>query len=68
MRAAFKEADHAETDVAEWQAGELIREGYWPAIKYRLGTKGKDRGYVERVENEQVGEVVFRVVYDTEPL
>ena len=50
VRDALKQADEALTDTAEEKAGELINAKYWPAIRYRLMTKGKDRGYVERQE------------------
>jgi hypothetical protein len=50
VRQALRQADEAMTDVAEAKAGKLIKAEYWPAIKYRLQTKGKDRGYIERTE------------------
>lgn len=50
VRDALKQADEALTDTAEEKAGELIEAKYWPAIQYRLKTKGKDRGYTERHE------------------
>lgn len=62
VRAAFKEAAQSETDEAEFRLGALIRAGNFQAIKYRLGTKGKSRGWVERVEQEQVGKMVIEVV------
>ena len=55
VREALRQADEAATDNAESESVSLIDAGYWPAIKYRLGTKGKDRGYVERVEQEHRG-------------
>ena len=50
VRKALEDADEAMTDMAEGQHGQLVREGYWPAIKYRLETKGKKRGYATRHE------------------
>jgi hypothetical protein len=50
VRDALKQADEAITDLAETQHRKLIGAGYWPAIEYRLKTKGKARGYVERQE------------------
>lgn len=38
------------TDMAEAKLIEAIRAGDFPAIKFYLTTKGKDRGYVERQE------------------
>ena len=37
-------------DTAEFKMIEAIHNGKWPAIKYYLSTKCKDRGYVERQE------------------
>ena len=50
VRKALESADEALTDLAEGKSGSLIKEGYWPAIKYRLETKGKKRGYATRHE------------------
>ena len=50
VRNALHQADEALTDTAEDEAGKLIKAQYWPAIQYRLKTKGKDRGYTERQE------------------
>lgn len=50
VRDALRQADEALTDVAEAKAYQLINAAYWPAIQYRLKTKGKDRGYTERQE------------------
>lgn len=38
------------TDIAQLKHREKILGGDWPAIKYQLATKGKDRGYTERQE------------------
>ena len=50
VQRALEQADETLTDVAEAKTIQLIHSGYWPAIKYRLDTKGKDRGYTERQE------------------
>lgn len=50
VREALRQADEAVTDAAELKAIKLIDAEYWPAIHYRLKTKGKDRGYTERYE------------------
>jgi len=50
VRRALDAADEEATDLAENKSMTLINEGYWPAIKYRLSTKGKRRGYTERTE------------------
>ena len=65
VQRALDEADNEATDLAESKSMTLINEAYWPAIKYRLSTKGKDRGYVERQERHiegtgKDGAVVFQ--------
>ena len=50
VRDALYQADEAATDLAEAKSIKLIDAEYWPAIKHRLDTKGKDRGYAERTE------------------
>jgi len=47
VRQALEQADEAMTDMAEGKSLTLIQEGIWPAIRYRLSTKGKRRGYTE---------------------
>ncbi len=51
VRLALEQADEAATDMAEAKALLLINSGYWPTIKYRLSTKGKNRGYTTRTEH-----------------
>lgn len=60
VRQAMEDADEARTDVAEGVAGTLVNAGYWPAVKYRLDTKGRKRGYGRQVEGEG-GETVYIV-------
>lgn len=43
-------------DLAEAKLYKAINNEDFRAIKYTLSTLGKERGYVERVEQEQVGE------------
>ena len=50
VREALHQADEELTDIAEMQHAQLMKAGYWPAIRLRLKTKGKDRGWVERKE------------------
>lgn len=48
---AVKEAEEGLIlDVAESRLGQRVYEGELGAIKFLLATKGKGRGYVERVE------------------
>ena len=49
-------------DTAELALRSAILAGEHWAIAFALRTLGKDRGYVERQEQEQVGPVVLRVV------
>ena len=50
LQRALDDADEEATDLAEAKAIKLINAEYWPAIRDRLRTKGKDRGYTERRE------------------
>lgn len=47
---AFNDAKQGLIDVAERKLAEKVDQGFWPAIKFTLGTVGKDRGYTERTE------------------
>ena len=61
-RAYQDELEHS-LDFTESQMFKQIQDGDGPMIRYHLSTKGKHRGYVERQERKQSGEVTFRVVY-----
>jgi len=50
VQRALDQADQEATDLAESKFLQMINAEHWPAIKYRLATKGKDRGYTERQE------------------
>ena len=50
IQAALDAEDESITDLAEAKALALINSEYWPAIKYRLETRGKNRGYTTRQE------------------
>lgn len=50
-------------DTAELKLMQAIHNGEPWAIKYRLSTKGKTRGYIERGELEHIGETILRVIY-----
>lgn len=66
IQAALDDADEEITDLAETKAAALIKAEYWPAIRYRLETKGKDRGYVTRQEvtGADGGEIVLKWAED----
>jgi len=59
VRAALAQADEAMTDMAEGKSLTLIKEGVWPAIRYRLSTKGKGRGYTESQQIHHVGDLAI---------
>lgn len=48
-------------DMAEAKLFKQVNEEKQWAIKYTLSTLGKKRGYVERIEQEQVGKVKKQV-------
>jgi len=61
------EVDDANEAIIDWAESRLrarMRANDTTAIIFFLKTKAKKRGYVERVEQEQVGEARYRVVYE----
>jgi hypothetical protein len=50
-------------DTAELKLYQAILDGDMGAIKYMLSTRGKDRGYVEKQQVEQQGELILKVQY-----
>lgn len=62
-RKAYLEEVETIGDLAETEMIKLIRDGYWPSIQFYLKTQAKSRGYVERQEIEQSGDVTIKVVY-----
>jgi hypothetical protein len=63
VAAAKKQAREGITDMAEAGLIGAIKDREPWAIRYWLSTQGKDRGYAEKHEVEQKGEVTLRVVY-----
>lgn len=50
-------------DLTESALLKQVKRGNTAAIIFTLKTIGKERGYVERVEQKQIGEQILRVVY-----
>ena len=49
--------DEAFTDMAETQHHNLVAAGHPPSVQFHLRTKGKHRGYVERLEQDFRGQM-----------
>lgn len=58
----FERKRHLE--LAEAKSLELVRAGDGPQVRFVLSRLGKDEGWAEKLETEQIGEVVLRVVRD----
>jgi predicted transcriptional regulator len=68
VRNALDQAEEELTDLAESKHVKLIQGEYWPAIQYRLSTKGKRRGYTEKTEVENTEAVKLVVRYENPPV
>lgn len=51
VREIMEQEDEQVNDIAELKLIQAIQAGESWAVKYRLSTKGRHRGYVERQEN-----------------
>lgn len=63
---ALTDAREAMLDNAESMLYKKVLEGSTVELLFFLKTQGRSRGYIERVEQAQVGETVLRVVYGDE--
>ena len=70
LEADMKQEDEKMNDLTEMKLMENIKNGDTTSIIFRLKTKAKNRGYIERQEHEHSGqirgndEVVVRIVKD----
>ena len=62
VAAAFQEQRASVTDMAEAALFKAINNGEAWAVCFYLKTQGKDRGYIERVENEHRGSIDHYIV------
>ena len=62
IRRVYESECESMLDLAELEALKLIKAGDGSMIRWYLSTKGKNRGYVERVEQKQIGAVVITVI------
>ena len=65
VRAAMEQEDGEIDDAAEMKLYKAILAGEPWAIQFRLRTKGKGRGYSEKVLTEQSGDITLRVVHES---
>ena len=61
IRDLLAQEDENINDLAEAKLITKLNEGDMQAIKFRLTTKGKYRGYVERQELEHIGDNNFKI-------
>lgn len=57
LNQALSEVEESLIDFSESKLLEQIQDGNLTAIIFHLKTKGKNRGYVERIENEVSGNI-----------
>ena len=55
VKEAYQEARDTSLDLAESKLIALVEREEWPAIRFLLITLGKDRGFTERSEIQQIG-------------
>jgi len=58
FKQAVSDINEEALDFAETALKKLIQEGNVASIIFYLKTKGKDRGYVEKIETEELGEAL----------
>ena len=65
-RQAYADENERALDLSESKMLEAIQAGDGAMIRFHLATKGKARGYAEKLELNGAGEVLLRVVYGEE--
>jgi hypothetical protein len=66
LRAAFEDARESMIDNAESTLYKEVLDGNMTAIIFFLKTQGRQRGYIERQEVDNSGEMMIRVKYENE--
>ena len=61
---AYQEERERLLDMAESKFAQAIKGGEWAAISFALRTLGRNRGFVERQEIEQVGDLRIELGWD----
>jgi len=56
VKQAYDDAIQDSIDLAQSRLIALVEKDDWRAIRYMLGTLGKDRGFTERTEIQAVGD------------
>jgi len=64
VREAYDAECESVLDLAEARTIEAIKSGDGQMIRYYLSTKGKDRGYGERVDVHHEGHLTYRLLWD----
>jgi hypothetical protein len=62
-KAAFEDIGEVALDFAESQLHKQIANGEVSSTIFYLKTKGKRRGYIEKMEHDNQGEIIIKVQY-----
>ena len=67
LKDAIEESQNKLLDIAEFELGKLIASGDRTAITFLLKTKGRKRGYVEKVEQQHSSDQPIKLTIETKP-